>query len=151
MKIEELKNKVWCIIRPNLIGNQIKDIGVMGAGFFISKDRFVTANHVLNQKAFEPDDNYNNNSILLLNLLGDAIILTPKSDISYYKDKDITLIKFEEEHPFIKLENYIQEGQTIFNLGYPSKEINKLITAENGKIILKDCAKEDGRILRLID
>ena len=147
----DMDSKVWCILRPNLVSNVIHDLGIMGTGFFISEDKFVTSYHVINKDSFEPNDKYNSEQVILLNPLGEMITVTPNNDISYEEEKDITVIRFRDEHDFIELENEVQEGQPIFNLGYPSDRVTELLKLKEGKLWLKNPIKQEGDILKLQD
>lgn len=125
--MEDIKNKIWCVLRPNLQNGNIIDIGIMGTGFFISENKFITAYHLLNEKCFEANNQYNNDYIILKNLSGNEIKIKSSHDITYSPEKDITSITLKEKFDYFDLAFESEESENIINLGFPSNFINHLI------------------------
>lgn len=145
---KEIINNIWCVLRPNLSNTKIKSFGIMGTGFFVSPQKFVTAYHLLQNKSFVPNDNYNNNYIVLKNLLGNEIEVNLENNISYFPDKDLTIINFDQKYDFLELTIHYQNDEDIRNLGFPSESIN-LLFDENSN--LKQIFQQKGKILKTVN
>lgn len=145
-----MDNRIWCVIRPNYNDGRLVNIGIMGTGFFIANDIFITAHHVLNESCFKPNKKYNNTKIFLLNSEGTFLKVDSTSNIEYQKDKDITKIKIKGSYfHFFKTDLNINEQDNVKNLGFPSEKIQEIITQNKNRFVIKKVFEQNGKILKI--
>ncbi|PCI21319.1 hypothetical protein COB64_00350 [Candidatus Wolfebacteria bacterium] len=146
-----MKEKIWCIIRPNLENGEILNIGIMGTGFFVSENKFVTAHHLLNESVFVKNKLYNNDYIILQNILGNRIKIDLHNNINYYPDKDLTSIVFDEKFEYFEMEENVNKNEEVKNLGFPSAHIKDLFSIKNNKFNINKVVEQNGNILEVIN
>lgn len=126
--------KTWVILRPSYNQNgDLINVGIVGTGFFITKNKFITAYHCVKKEVFIPNESYNNTNILIMSPIGDSITIEEK-DVKFYTEFDITLININSEFPYLKNKRNIKINDSIYNIGYPSNQIMSLLKTNPLKI-----------------
>lgn len=149
LDMKNIENKIWCVLRPNYKDGNLINVGILGTGFFISKNNFITAYHLLNEECLKANNQYNNDCLILKNLSGKEIVIKEDCNINYYPKKDITNIIFKEDFDFLNLEYKSEESENVINFGFPSDDINDLMNVDKDKNLnLNKIINQEGKILK---
>ena len=136
-------DKVWVVLRPNYINDVLKTLGICGTGFFIEKNKFITARHLCNESSFVPNQEYNNNNLIIVSPKGEKEIIFLQQ--CSFTDKDITYINIINDHDYLNTESVLTEEE-VYNIGYPTKDLVNLI---NGDLSIRDQRKQIGKIIEI--
>jgi hypothetical protein len=104
----------------NNIGEETVEGGICGSFFFISSNRAVTAQHVLNTNTFTPNIGFRNCQIWLI-VQPEIVIELKLNNVVQHPEIDTTLVKLEKDYPIQvrKLSsNTIEVGHECFNEGF---------------------------------
>lgn len=140
-----LNGKVWVILRPNYKDNILESVGVCGTGFFVEKNKFITARHLCNESSFIPNKEYNNNHLIIISPKGEKEIISLQQ--CTFTNKDITYIKTTNDYDYLDTENILMEEE-VYNIGYPTKDYLELI---NNDLSIKEQRKQFGKVIDIIN
>lgn len=116
--------------------------GVCGSCFFIDKKRILTANHVLNQKTFLPNIDYQHCQVWLI-IEPNIIIEIEEKDILEYPEIDTTLVELENERniEFKNISKYkFKENELCLNEGFIAGSMPKIEADwDLKKLIVSNC------------
>lgn len=120
--------KIWLIVRPHFLPtNDLKMVGICGTGFFIRKNIFITAYHVLNESSFLPNSQYFNNKIFLINSDGKKIEISARNIYKKSPEIDVVYIKTKEKSEFFKTEIKYSDKDAVTNIGYPTEQTAEIL------------------------
>lgn len=150
--ISEIEDKVWVILRPITENGIPTLVTVMGTGFFIAENKFITAHHVIDKNSLSPDVEFDNNFLILFNTSNERIDVYLTDVLNFLPNKDITIINIDGNHEFFECEESFAMGDSVYNLGYPFLNADDLF--EENPIVnqkMKGPLKQEGKIIQIVD
>jgi S1-C subfamily serine protease len=135
--VHDMRHVVCSIVRQRQVPGGM-GARALGTGFFVSREIFITCEHVVNDPS---DPHQNGDSYLLVRNLGGTSgavfpIANPQlgKEITLFPNLDLAVLRVAtapHDQPFVPLEyGYVYEGEDIGVVGYPLAEIR----AVNGNI-----------------
>jgi hypothetical protein len=138
--VYDLRHVVFNVIRERQMSNGMKGALAIGTGFFVSRDIFITCDHVMNHpdNPHQPGDSY----LLVANLTGTSAKLyrinAPQigNEINLFPNLDLAVLRVasaQPDQPFVAFEyGDVFEGDDIGVVGYPLAQLHVI----NGNITL---------------
>jgi S1-C subfamily serine protease len=132
--VYDMRHVVFSVIRERQMPNGMKGGAALGTGFFVSRDIFITCDHVINNpdNPHLPGDSY----MLVANLTGTSAkvyrIEAPEvgKEINPFPNLDLAVLKVtkaQPDQPFVALEyGDVFEGEDIGVVGYPLAQLHVL-------------------------
>jgi len=138
--VYDMRHVVFSVIRERQMQNGLKGGVAMGTGFFVSRNIFITCDHVMNnpQNPHQPGDSY----MLIANLTGTSAkvyrIDNPQlgNEINLFPNLDLAVLRVnnsQPDQPFVPFEyGDVFEGEDVGVVGYPLAQLHVV----NGNLTL---------------
>lgn len=127
--VADLRHVVFAVIRTRPLPDGRSEARPLGSGFFVSRDVFLTCNHVIDGTTHPHQDG---DGYLLVSNLGETLRVHTQPDVRkgrnlhLYPDDDVALLRCEgiEQRPFAAISyGFVREGLEIGVAGYPIPEL----------------------------
>lgn len=138
------------ILRPDFENTQLAALGIVGSGFFINSNTFVTSYHLVNERSFTTEKNYNNSSLYLINPVQQSLVIQNSDIDKYLIESNVSYIKTKDDYEYFEIESDVREGMQVFNIGYPSELIARLVNLEPDKITIDKPMEQKGKVTQII-